>query len=291
MMPAVAACESLSSRACSLGRCVWRCRTSEKAARLADEETRLDDREFRYRGPQASSVFRKYTQVAITSIRECSNDPLRPCVDSDSAVSVIRSRAGCRRNFHARSSAASALPSCPRSSSHPKDCARVPKYRLTPEFAFDSAPVSSRSPPKMATRPAGPDRSLTAASLLSATSSTMDSKPSTPYLDSHTPGHDLELAKPYPGLEGDDRTAATDGVDSLHKQARKHARPQPSTWYGKGWAWLIQSDQIEDHGVGPLPAEERTDAHFFSVSAVPPASCHADWTDAHCCRTSTSGSV
>ncbi|POY75118.1 hypothetical protein BMF94_1748 [Rhodotorula taiwanensis] len=116
----------------------------------------------------------------------------------------------------------------------------------------------------MATRPAGPDRSLTAASLLSATSSTMDSKPSTPYLDSHTPGHDLELAKPYPGLEGDDRTAATDGVDSLHKQARRQARPQPSTWYGKGWAWLIQSDQIEDHGVGPLPAEERTDAHFFS---------------------------
>ncbi|KAG0664655.1 hypothetical protein C6P46_001251 [Rhodotorula mucilaginosa] len=86
-------------------------------------------------------------------------------------------------------------------------------------------------------RPPAPDRTPTAASLLDA--------------DSKHASLDLELAKPPAGPDYDDPTDWT-------------AAPSPRKWYGKAWAWLIASDSVEDHGVGPLPEHARTDAHFIS---------------------------
>lgn len=63
---------------------------------------------------------------------------------------------------------------------------------------------------------------------------------------------DLELAKP-PGH----------ALDYGHLPSGDALSP-PTTWYGKAWAWLMASDSIEDHGVGPVPEHARTDAHFIS---------------------------
>ncbi|GAA5865725.1 hypothetical protein JCM8547_002758 [Rhodosporidiobolus lusitaniae] len=54
--------------------------------------------------------------------------------------------------------------------------------------------------------------------------------------------------------------------DSLVKPARRRAAP--TTWYGKAYGWLIASDSIEAHGVGPLPEEERKDARFLNCFTI-----------------------
>lgn len=38
----------------------------------------------------------------------------------------------------------------------------------------------------------------------------------------------------------------------------------PTSWYGRTWAWLIRSENVEAHGVGPLKEDLRTDARFPS---------------------------
>lgn len=88
-------------------------------------------------------------------------------------------------------------------------------------------------------RPPAPERTPTAASLLDA--------------DSKHASLDLELAKPPPA-----------GLDYDERPDTRSATAAPTTWYGKAWAWLIASDSVEDHGVGPLPEHARTDAHFIS---------------------------
>ncbi|GAA5999823.1 hypothetical protein JCM10207_005927 [Rhodosporidiobolus poonsookiae] len=44
----------------------------------------------------------------------------------------------------------------------------------------------------------------------------------------------------------------------------KDTRPAPTTWYGKAWRAAMQGDNIESHGVAPLPPSSRTDARFLS---------------------------
>jgi len=59
----------------------------------------------------------------------------------------------------------------------------------------------------------------------------------------------LEPAKPLPSLDFDlDQPTAE----------------QPTTWYGRAYAWLMRSENVEAHGVGPLLEEQRTDAHYLS---------------------------
>ncbi|BGP48622.1 hypothetical protein JCM10450v2_004498 [Rhodotorula kratochvilovae] len=84
-------------------------------------------------------------------------------------------------------------------------------------------------------RPAHAERSLTDQSLLKA----------------NLASDDLEPAQPLATLDFDDA-------------AKFPTARQPTTWYGRGWAWLMQSENIEAHGVGPLKEEQRTDAHFLS---------------------------
>ncbi|GAA5902554.1 hypothetical protein JCM6882_009315 [Rhodosporidiobolus microsporus] len=70
----------------------------------------------------------------------------------------------------------------------------------------------------------------------------------------HDPQLDLE------GVEGSKPASTLAFEDSPVKGQRS---PAPSSWYGKAWRLLTTTDNIEAHGVGPLPAEQRTDAHFF----------------------------
>ncbi|GAA6003708.1 uncharacterized protein JCM10292_000696 [Rhodotorula paludigena] len=85
-------------------------------------------------------------------------------------------------------------------------------------------------------RPAPAERSYTDQSLLKSGAS--------------TPDDPFEPAKPFAAVP-------FDGV-SKPKAAR-----QATTWHGKAWAWLLQSDSVEAHGVGPLSEEQRTDSNFL----------------------------
>lgn len=69
-------------------------------------------------------------------------------------------------------------------------------------------------------------------------------------LKSSAASDDFEPAKPLDTLAFDDG----------HAQRQQ----QPTTWYGRGYAWLMRSDNIEAHGVGPLSEEQRTDTSFVS---------------------------
>lgn len=129
-------------------------------------------------------------------------------------------------------------------------------------------------------RPSAPGRTLTAAALLadssSSSSTRADSPPHSPYALAHMPAldhagreADLESLKPAAWDDPEDKHLAT----APPRKADAPASTTSRTWVGKAWKWLIASDSIEDHGVGPLPKESRTDAKFLSVrtQAFPPA--------------------
>lgn len=64
-------------------------------------------------------------------------------------------------------------------------------------------------------------------------------------------------------LEGGDVSKPTSTLAFEDSPVKRQGSPAPSSWYGKAWRLLTTTDNIEAHGVGPLPAEQRTDAHFF----------------------------
>ncbi|BGP08513.1 hypothetical protein JCM10049v2_004360 [Rhodotorula toruloides] len=87
-------------------------------------------------------------------------------------------------------------------------------------------------------RPTAGPRTLTDQSLLTKPSPSSDS---------------FEPAKPVPQLALDDADYA--------KPSREDGS---GSWVGRTWTWLIRSENVEAHGVGPLKEEHRTDARFLS---------------------------
>ncbi|GAA6041126.1 hypothetical protein JCM8097_004128 [Rhodosporidiobolus ruineniae] len=66
--------------------------------------------------------------------------------------------------------------------------------------------------------------------------------------------HDLEAA------DASKPTSTLDFDDGLHKPARS----EPTSAAGKLWRRVMASDNVEAHGVGPLPESLRTDAQFWN---------------------------
>jgi hypothetical protein len=73
---------------------------------------------------------------------------------------------------------------------------------------------------------------------------------------------DSSLLKSDPLLDLEDAPVKPLAFDDT--LVKPSSRPVPSTWYGKVYGWVMTSDSVEAHGVGPLPEELRTDARFIN---------------------------
>lgn len=73
---------------------------------------------------------------------------------------------------------------------------------------------------------------------------------------------DSSLLKSDPLLDLEDAPVKPLAFDDT--LVKPSSRPVPTTWYGKAYGWVMTSDSVEAHGVGPLPEELRTDARFIN---------------------------
>lgn len=65
-------------------------------------------------------------------------------------------------------------------------------------------------------------------------------------------------------IEGGAASYPTSTLAFEDSALKPQKQAQPRTWYGKAWRWVCTSENVEAHGVGPLPESLRTDANFFA---------------------------